>query len=529
MSSFMFVFLTGRDKGKTRIYQQDRVTIGTSDVCDLVLPVAGVGATGELIRLPEVIASVKRDAEGLPILTIQVGDELPFAINGSVINTIAPGETFPLHDGDSLRFGPPGRGTELLFHLLRQDIHGLLPIPKGPDTSIADISTNVHPLTATLFVKELATSLWAEIPMRAKGYFVGGIAALVILATLVVYLNFYQLRTNQDQVRLLQEQLERDRREKEEAVQKLADQQKRLDELGQLYEVNRTFAQRISEKYAGGVCLIVGVYTFVDRESNKPLRYDTFDDANGPVLAETGELLASIEGLGPVVEVEFTGTGFFVTDNTVVTNRHVVQPWRQDEIARVIISQGFRPRVERLLGYFPFLKKSFDMKVTRNAEQADISVCRIQQGNDAIPVLPLPDPNTPPPSAGAGIVLLGYPTGVEGLVERLTEGDRAAVLGRGNRSVIEVTQTLADRGAIRPLTTQGIIGDVAPGRIVHNAATTEGGSGGPIFDITGRVIAVNSAILVSSETGQSFAGSNFAIPISAVIPLLDVPQGKTNE
>ena len=50
MSSFMFVFLTGRDKGKTRIYQQDRVTIGTADTCDLVLPVSGVNSTGALVR-----------------------------------------------------------------------------------------------------------------------------------------------------------------------------------------------------------------------------------------------------------------------------------------------------------------------------------------------------------------------------------------------------------------------------------------------------------------------------------------------
>src|SRR4051812_5683492 len=104
MSSFMFVFLTGRDKGKTRIYQQDRVTIGTSDTCDLVLPVSGVNSTGALVRLPDHIASVKRGEDSVPFLTLTVGDELPFAINGETISVIAPGETFTLHDGDTLRF-----------------------------------------------------------------------------------------------------------------------------------------------------------------------------------------------------------------------------------------------------------------------------------------------------------------------------------------------------------------------------------------------------------------------------------------
>ena len=37
MSRLMFVYLSGSEKGKTRIYNQDRVTIGTSDACDLKL------------------------------------------------------------------------------------------------------------------------------------------------------------------------------------------------------------------------------------------------------------------------------------------------------------------------------------------------------------------------------------------------------------------------------------------------------------------------------------------------------------
>jgi S1-C subfamily serine protease len=530
MSSFMFVFLTGRDKGKTRIYQQDRITIGTADSCDLVLPVTGVKATGELVRLPDHIASVKRSEDGIPILTLKVGDELQFAINGEPIAVIAPGETFTLHDGDAVRFGPPGRGTELLFHVLRQDIYGLHPVPTTPETAITqDVAGTVHPLTATLFVRELATSLWAEIPNRAKAYLIGSIGAVVFLVGLVVYLNFYQLRTIQDTVRLQQDQIEQERREKESAQRRLEDQQRRLDELRQLYEASRSFAERTTEKYSGGVCLIVGVYTFTDRETGKPLKYDTVDDANGPVVGETGELLASVDGLGPLVEVEFTGTGFLVAENAVLTNRHVVQPWRQDETAQIILSQGMRPKVEQLLAYFPQFQKPFEIKATTNSDQADLALCRIEQDDKAIPVLPISQAGVSPSMPGKAIVLLGYPTGVEGLIERLAEPERSNILGRGSRSVTDVAQTLADRGAIRPLTTQGIVGDVTPGRIVHNAATTEGGSGGPIFDESERVIAVNAAILVSAETGQSFTGSNFAIPISAALPMVRSWQDKNNE
>src|SRR5262249_9870366 len=37
MSRLMFVYLSGSEKGKTRIYKQDRVTLGTADSCDLKL------------------------------------------------------------------------------------------------------------------------------------------------------------------------------------------------------------------------------------------------------------------------------------------------------------------------------------------------------------------------------------------------------------------------------------------------------------------------------------------------------------
>jgi len=530
MSSFMFVFLTGRDKGKTRIYQQDRVTVGPAESCDLVLPLTGVGPAGEEIMLPDIAATVKRGEDGIPFLTLKVGGELPFAINSERVVATAPGESFVLHDGDSLRFGADGDATELLFHVLRQDIYGLHPVPTNPDVSIAANSpANVHPLTATLFVKELATSLWAEVPNRAKAYFMGSAVAIALLLGLVVYLNFYQLRSIQETVRMQQEQIEQQRRDKEAAKRRLEEQQRRLDELGSLYADNRDFAQRMSEKYSGGVCLIVGVYTFTDKDSGRPLKYDTVDDANGPVVGETGELLASVDGLGPVVEVEFTGTGFLVSEGMILTNRHVVQPWRQDGTAQVILAQGMRPRVDRLFAYFPQFKTPFEIKSTSKSDQVDLATCKIDQSDKAIPVLPLPTDGSVSPLAGRAIVLLGYPTGVEGLIERLSESDRTTVVGRGNRSVLDVAQTLADRGAIRPLTTQGIIGDITPGRIVHNAATTEGGSGGPIFDDTGLVIGVNSAILVSSETGQSFSGSNFAIPITAALQMLREGQGKENE
>ena len=54
---------------------------------------------------------------------------------------------------------------------------------------------------------------------------------------------------------------------------------------------------------------------------------------------------------------------------------------------------------------------------------------------------------------------------------------------------------LARRRLIRPLVTQGHIGDVLPDKIVYDAQTTSGGSGGPLMTREGGVIGVTFAIV----------------------------------
>ena len=70
-------------------------------------------------------------------------------------------------------------------------------------------------------------------------------------------------------------------------------------------------------------------------------------------------------------------------------------------------------------------------------------------------------------------------------------------------------------GQANPRVTLRVV-DLASGidRLVYDAQTTSGGSGGPLFNDSGKVIGVNFAIL------SGFSGSNFAVPISRAAKLL---------
>ncbi|MGA7318719.1 MAG: trypsin-like peptidase domain-containing protein [Silvibacterium sp.] len=70
----------------------------------------------------------------------------------------------------------------------------------------------------------------------------------------------------------------------------------------------------------------------------------------------------------------------------------------------------------------------------------------------------------------------------------------------------QVREELARHHLIKPIVTQGHIGDVLPDKIVYDAQTTSGGSGGPLFNDQGQVIGINFAMV------RNFGGSNFAIP-----------------
>ena len=112
------------------------------------------------------------------------------------------------------------------------------------------------------------------------------------------------------------------------------------------------------------------------------------------------------------------------------------------------------------------------------------------------------------------MVLIGYPTGVEGILAR-AGSEVVQKIACSTQNASQIILRMASQQLIRPTTTQGHIGDVLNDKIVYDAATTFGGSGGPLFNRKGKVIGINVAVM------KDFGGSNLAVPARYANDLLN--------
>ena len=111
---------------------------------------------------------------------------------------------------------------------------------------------------------------------------------------------------------------------------------------------------------------------------------------------------------------------------------------------------------------------------------------------------------------------MGYPTGLRSMLAQSGDAFIEELQNTENTGFWSVAARLAETGQIAPLASRGIVGQVSPATIVYDAETTHGGSGGPVLDINGSVVAVNAAIL------PEYGGSNLGIPAAKTRALLEI-------
>jgi len=273
-------------------------------------------------------------------------------------------------------------------------------------------------------------------------------------------------------------------------------------------------AEGIIRTYTKSVCILHVAVAFRDIQSGQRLRYAGTNPQGGPLQDSEGNPIYTLTGRGPEVRADFFGTGFLAAEGgRILTNRHVVEPWWKNEQLGSVSQEGVEPVIAEISAYFPDVPRGFRVEIQKISPDADLAVVSGDLGDLKRPALPL-DASKQAAVSGQSLVSMGYATGPAAILARAGEETVEAIVAATNGSAKQVMAELARRNLIRPLTTQGHIGDVLPDKIVYDAQTTSGGSGGPLFNPEGKVIGVTYAVV------KGFGGSNFGIPIRFAEPLL---------
>jgi S1-C subfamily serine protease len=295
----------------------------------------------------------------------------------------------------------------------------------------------------------------------------------------------------------------------ESLKKQLQETQNRLDRL----ENEGRVAETIVHTYGPSVCLLHVVVEFRDKDSGQPIRIST--DATGkPLVDDKGMVSLETEGTGPPLQLDVFGTGFLVArDGRLLTNHHVVEPWWGNEELKQLLDKGATAFASSYTAYFPGTSQGIAAKLDRISPHADLAVLKLRTPAPPHTTLLELDDRSEATVTGDPVVLIGYPTGIEGILAR-AGSDVTRKVAENAHEVTQIVSQMASQHLIRPTTTQGHIGDVLKDKIVYDAATTSGGSGGPLFNRNGKVIGVNFAIL------HDFGGSNLAVPVRCADELL---------
>jgi DNA-binding response OmpR family regulator/S1-C subfamily serine protease len=278
-------------------------------------------------------------------------------------------------------------------------------------------------------------------------------------------------------------------------------------------EAESQSAEEVIRAYAPSVCLLHVSVSFIDRASGRPLRYGGINPDGEPLHDSDGNPVYTLEGRAPEVRADFFGTGFIVAEGRILTNHHVAQPWWKDEELAAVSKQGLNPSIAELTAYFPDTSAGIPVSVSEISGEADLAVLKGDLSRLKKPVLKM-DARKEAAVSGQPLLSLGYATGISAILARAGEDAVNDIAKSTGGKPTEVVNELLRRKLIRPLVTQGHIGDVLPDKIVYDAQTTSGGSGGPLINRDGEVIGVTYAVV------KGFGGSNFGVPIRFAQPLL---------
>jgi S1-C subfamily serine protease len=213
----------------------------------------------------------------------------------------------------------------------------------------------------------------------------------------------------------------------------------------------------------------------------------------------------------PSLRARVSGTGFLAGHGLLATNRHVAEPWYGDSESEELIHRGATATIENLVVFFPGSPTPVNLAPASVSKTSDLAILRADDSDilRGLPILPLAkSPSTP----GEHVTVIGYPMGIAGMVAKSPTNIYERLAYRHND--ISAASELAALSLIRPSATWGHLGDVVGDKLIYDAPTAHGGSGGPVFNAKGEVIGVNSAYM------DGFSGGTLGVSVESLRPLL---------
>ena len=364
-----------------------------------------------------------------------------------------------IHDGDLIEYGD--NGPRARFRIKTEEGDVCKPFREILADSM-DIAREPHKGRKLITAKAFFKSLLSEAYTQSSAKFKLVAALIFLIASIGIFTLVYNIYSS------------------------LTETTKRVD----LLEFESTIGEKIIKDYSKGVCLIQCSFSLVDDASGKPLR--SWKD---------GRLLTN----------ELTGTGFIIGNGKILTNRHVAEPWWQEMSHAIPIEPGLTPRIEVFRAFFPDVEDPVPLKVEKVSDIVDVALLSFDPEGVDMTGLEL-DLSGKDAIEGEPVVLLGYPAGMNALYAK---SDPEIAKEISKLPFLKAAQELSSRHLIKPIATQGHISDVLNKRIIYDALTTSGGSGGPLFNNKGEVIAINYGIF------RGFRGANFGVPIKYALELIE--------
>jgi len=247
-----------------------------------------------------------------------------------------------------------------------------------------------------------------------------------------------------------------------------------------------------------------------DLERQQSFSAAAVDDARESVAYIYG--IYHVSGRGQSFRARVAGTGFVVAPGLLATNRHVAEPWYGDREVAVALRQGGSPVLETLVAYFPGSPLPVKLEMAVLAKHGDLAVLRLEATAFTNKLRPLTLAPAQP-HVGEPVSVLAYPMGVTGMVAK----SPAVVYERlsSHPDDVDTARELAALSLIRPSATFGHIGDVTGDKLIYDAPTARGGSGGPVLNLRGEVVGINSAYI------DGFSGGTLGITAAELRPLLE--------